>query len=341
MQSRKYGVGVILLLLFFGLILPATMAQAQQSEYEEVSVTIPAGGETSIQFDTFCLEVNKAFPAQLSTPNGRASDDVLRVLKTAIEDGTVESSPLQTQLAIWHQVEGGWAFDQSEVNHDEAQQLLDQAANISLAPIDPEGVALDQAVADGSISLSSEDFAAMDVSLPTEEDEPYRGQGTLNIVNNTDQELTVYFPFGLVFESTSDAEQDMVAYAAIPEQQTIPTDEPTVEPTSEVLDATVEPLLTVTPEMTTTVEITATSTVTTTVENATPTPTSDTMAADPAAPTPESPNSLPQTGGEKSGISPMLIILGGLVLVTLSLVLVLLRKSLAYVYTEHRDSTKH
>lgn len=202
-------------------------------------------------------------------------------------------------------------------------------------------MALDQAVADGSISLSSEDFAAMDVSLPTEEDEPYRGQGTLNIVNNTDQELTVYFPFGLVFESTSDAEQDMVAYAAIPEQQTTPTDEPTVEPTSEVLDATVEPLLTVTPEMTTTVEITATSTVTTTVENATPTPTSDTMAADPAAPTPESPNSLPQTGGEKSGISPVLIILGGLVLVTLSLVLVLLRKTLAYVYTEHRDSTKH
>lgn len=339
MQSRKYGIGVTLLVLF-SLILSATMAYAQQSGYEEVSVTIPAGGETSIQFDTFCLEAGKAFPAQLNAPNGRASESVLKVLKAAIEDGTVEASPLQTQLAIWHEVEGDWIYDQDQVNHDEAQLLLDRAANVSLAPIDPDGVALDQAIADGSITISSEDFAAMDVSLPTDEDDPYRGQGTLNIVNNTDQELTIYFPFGLVFESASDEEQDMVAYAAVPEQQTTPTVESTVEPTSEGLDATVEPLLTVTPEMTTTVEMTVTTTVTATVENATPTPTSDTMAADPAGPTPAAPGSLPQTGGEKSGISPVLIMLIGLILLTFSLVLVLLRKSLVYSYIEDHDSTK-
>ncbi|MCB0192782.1 MAG: hypothetical protein KDJ65_12630 [Anaerolineae bacterium] len=321
MEFRKYFVGVVVLVI--GLLLTATMAQAQQPEYGEVSVVVPASGQTTVQFDTFCLEVSKAFPAELNnSPSGRAAEGVMRVLKTAIEEGVAESDPLATQLAIWYEIEGDWSYPEDQVSREAAQQLIDQAANMTLAPIEPEGTALDQAIADGTVSVSSDDFTSVDAEAPTADDDPYHGTGTLTITNNTDQDVTVYFPFGLVFESASDSEQDMVAFAAeiIQEATPTPTVENTVEPTVEVMEATVEATGEPTVEVMATVEPTTEMTETMTVDV---TPTVE--AAD-------SPANLPQTGGELSSQmnTALMFAISGIVLVILGFFAFLFRKAGSY-----------
>lgn len=335
MYYRKY-IFLIALPMLLGVLLSASTVQAQQPEFGELSVTIPAGGETSVQFNTFCLEVGKNFPAQLNKPSGRASEDVLKVLQVAIEEDMVETDPLQTQLAIWHEVEGDWAYSEDEVSRDQAQQLLDKAANITLEPINPQGVALDQAINEGSITVESNDFAATDADTPTPDDEPYQGRGTLRISNNTEEELTIYFPFGLVLEAANDSEQDMVAFATEVEQQPTATPQPTTataeatsevemttpEATAETVEATDEAEMTMpeaAAEAVADVTITPVTTTTTTV-----TPTTSQVLE--MTPTPASPSSLPGTGAETEPSSvPLLLALGGIALVLLGLSLLLLR----------------
>jgi len=279
-------------------------AQAQEdTEVGEVSVTIPANGTASLTFDTYCLEVEKDFPAQLSEPRGLASEDVRRVLKVAIAEGVAETDPLQTQLAIWRQVEGDWPYEEDVVPRDVAQSLVDQAANETLAPLDAEGTALDQAVADGTVSISSEDFQALSSPTPLEGGQPYRGQGTLSIQNNTGEEVTVYFPFGLVFEATNENEQDMVAFAT--ELETEEESAPAVQ------EATATPIVTDTEEVTGTEQMTDTGTSAITSTEQT---TDTTVAATPAATsTPQAAQTLPATGGEETAPIALALMLLGMI----------------------------
>lgn len=282
-------------------------AQAQEdTEVGEVSVTIPANGTASLTFDTYCLEVEKDFPAQLSEPRGLASEDVRRVLRVAIDEGFAETDPLQTQLAIWHQVEGDWPYGEDVVPRDVAQSLVDQAVNETLAPLDAEGTALDQAVADGTVSISSEDFQALSSPTPLEGGQPYRGQGTLSIQNNTAQEVTVYFPFGLVFEATNENEQDMVAFAT--ELETEEENAPAVQ------EATATPTVTDTEEVTGTEQMTDTGTSAITgTEQMTETTTVVATATPAAASTPQAAQTLPATGGEGTAPIALALMLLGMI----------------------------
>jgi hypothetical protein len=162
-----------------------------------------------------------------------------------------------------------------------AQSLIDTAATLTLSAIQPEGTPLDQAVADGTITISSEDFQAVDAPTVEADDPAYYGRGILTLVNNTAEDVTVYFPFGLVFDAPSDTEQDVVAFATDLEQAATPTPEVTETPT---VEATNTPA--------------ADSAVTATPEEATTTPQADAAVVQQATPTPtpSTPGTLPQTG---------------------------------------------
>lgn len=191
----------------------------------ETSVVIPAEGEETVSFQTFCLDFGLDFPTTLGRPDGRATDDVLRVIKSAIERDVADDEPLAVQLAIWSLREGSELeslFPDTELDAaSEARALLD--ADVTVSPLaDDRGIPLDRAVADGIVEATSDDFAFVDAEQPRPDGEPYHGRGTLTIRNLTDQEVEIYFPFGTIFRAENENEQDIVAYATELEQVVTP-----------------------------------------------------------------------------------------------------------------------
>jgi hypothetical protein len=223
------------LLLIAGLIfagfgaMPAANLQAQEVVLGETSVLVPANGQVSIQFETFCLEFGRDFPEEIGAPIERAGDEVLRVLRVAIEEGYVESDPLQVQLAIWRIIEGEWVYSEDEVTRDLAEQLLEMAEDVDVGPLQGDGMALTDAVDQGLVTVESEDFTSVDAPTQQLPDGiEYKGRGTLVITNQTDEDVRVFFPYGTVFDPGTETEQDIVAYAT--ELEELPTPTPTSTP---------------------------------------------------------------------------------------------------------------
>ena len=219
--------GVVVAALAWFAATSQSPVHAQTEKLGETSVVVPAGGEATIDFETFCLEFGLDFPSALGTPDGRAPDAVLRVLKTAIQEGLVDSEPLQTQLAIWSLIEGGFPYSSDEIDPSVAAGLIERSAGADISPIEGEGVALDAAVADGRIEATSTNFASVETDTVLPGEEPYKGSGTLVLRNTTDANLTVFFSLGIVFRAGDDTQQDIVAYATELEEQPTPTPMPT------------------------------------------------------------------------------------------------------------------
>lgn len=228
---------ILVLLLLFLTALPLTgTAQAQEPGdfvLGETSVVVPANGEATLRFQTFCLDFGKEFPTTLGTPDGRAENEVLTVVRAAIEEGIADSDPLALQLAIWS-VREDKPIDTLYPNEtiaaeSDAQALLDASDSVTVSPIRTDrGISLDKAVADGTIVATSTDFRFVETDMARPDDIPYHGEGTLILRNTTNEAVEVYFPFGTVFRATDETEQDIVAYATELEQLATATPAPTM-----------------------------------------------------------------------------------------------------------------
>jgi hypothetical protein len=308
----------------FAMAAPSTL-RAQEVVRGETSVLVPANEQVTIAFETFCLDFGLEFPSEIGAPIDRAPDEVLAILRVAIEEDYTESDPLQVQLAIWRVIEGEWPFEADEVPRDLAEEILAAAEETEAEPFEGEGIPLIQAVEEGLVSVESEDFEAVDAPTPGDYEFPYKGRGTLIITNLTDEDVQVYFPYGIVFTPGPESEQDMVAYAIdmqrieqeevqVPEQETptpTPTlvpDTPTPTPTPVPDTPTPTPVPDTPTPTPTPVPDTPTPTPTPVPDTPTPTPVPDTPTPTPMpdtptpAPTPAetpmpTPDALPVTGG--------------------------------------------
>ncbi len=230
---------VALTALLLTFLLAAVSAHAQEPGsvvLGETSVVVPANGDATIRFQTYCLNFGLSFPTSIGTPDGRVEDNLLRTIKTAIDSDVADSNPLALQLAIWSQVEGqevGQLYpDITELPAQQAaQQLLDDAADTEVSPLaEDRGIALTDAVSQGLIEATSEDFHFVDTENPRPDGEPYHGEGTLVLHNTTGNPVEVYFPFGTVFRASNEGEQDIVTYATELEQLPTATPAPTATP---------------------------------------------------------------------------------------------------------------
>lgn len=209
----------------------STLAQgATEPTLAEVSVTIPANGETTISFQAYCLDFGEPFPTAFGTPSSRAADDVLRVVKTALLDGTADEDPLALQLSIWSLREGetlkGLYPNLDSEIESAAQALLDKSESATVAALSTDrGTALDAALKAGTVSVTSSDFKFVDSPVAHPEDRPYHGEGTMTIKNLTSAEVTIYYPVGMVLTAQNPREQDVVTYAT--ELETQPIQQPT------------------------------------------------------------------------------------------------------------------
>jgi hypothetical protein len=236
--------------LTFGLIFAGfattspQVLRAQEVVRGETTVLVPANEQVTIGFETFCLDFGLEFPSEIGAPIDRAQDEVLAVLRVAIEEGYTQSDPLQVQLAIWRVIEGEWVFDEEEVSRELAEEILAAAAEGETDPLQGEGIPLTQAVEDGLVAVESEDFNPVDAPTPADYEFPYKGQGTLIITNLTDEDVQIYFPYGTVFTPGPESEQDIVAYAIDMEliEQETPTPTPTATPVPDTPTPTPTPV---------------------------------------------------------------------------------------------------
>ena len=230
-MTTMFRVWVLLSLVFSLLVSPhvslAQGADPTTAKLAETSVTIPANGKADISFQGYCLDFGEPFPTSFGEPGSRASDDVLKVVKTALLDGSADEDPLTVNLAIWTLREDK-TIDElyPTIDEDKADKVNDLLARSEKATVEPlatdRGIALDKAIADGQVEVSSADFNADEAApLAVEEDEghPYHGSGTMTITNLTDQEITIYYAFGTVLKAENTAQQDLVTYSTELESQ--------------------------------------------------------------------------------------------------------------------------
>ncbi len=215
------------LLLILGLVLStmfsfqSAFAQTTTTELVETSVTIPANGEAEVSFQGFCLDFGEPFPTSFGEPGARADDDILKVIKTALLDGSADEDPLTLNLAIWTLRENK-TIDELYPTLDSAlaedvNDLLTRGQSATIAPLATDlGIALDKAVADGQVEVTSADFnfdESAPVAVPADEGRYYHGEGTMTIKNLTDEEITIYYAFGTVLMAQDESEQDLVTYS--------------------------------------------------------------------------------------------------------------------------------
>jgi hypothetical protein len=218
--------------LLFSFLLPYQTSHAQgpdaaTAKLAETSVTIPANGEAEISFQGYCLDFGEPFPTAFGAPGSRASDDVLKIVKTALLDGSADEDPLTVNLAIWTVREERTIEDlyptMEEEKAERVNALLERSGSATVDPLATDrGIALDKAIADGQVEVSSADFAPDEgapLAVPEDEGHPYHGSGTMTIKNLTDAEITIYYPFGTVLEAENAAQQDLVTYSTELERQ--------------------------------------------------------------------------------------------------------------------------
>lgn len=272
------------LMFVFVFAVNATPGYAQGgTRLAETSVTIPAGEEVTIDYQAYCLDFGEPFPAAFGTPSERADDDILKVVKTAILDGTADEDPLSVNLAIWSLRENKTPvalYPNLDADIEErTNDLLERSQDQTVEPLaDDLGIPLNQAVADGQVEVTDTDFKPdtdAPIADPADEGHPYHGSGTMTIRNLTDQDLDIYYAFGTVLQAADEGEQDLITYATELEQVATPT-----------------PAATATTAATATAAATATPKVVATA-------------------TPQAPTTVPTTG---TGDNALVLVLGGLVL---------------------------
>lgn len=278
-------------------LLTSVFVASAQTTVDTQTVSIPANGSATVNVKAFCLEYGKPFPATFPTSLGAKTADpqVVNILRYAVSQGYTETNPYQVQLALWRQTSGQWKSTDNAL----AQQIYtagSQASNTQAAP--PTGQTLLQAAGANSVQVKATSWTALPASP---EQNPWSGQGTLQITNPGNNAATITVPLGIVV-SGGGTDQDVIMYATGSNAQSN-------APAAQVTPAA------------TTASGTGAAAPATPAATATLAPTTTTggtgAAATAPAPRPTSVSStLPHTGGEPVGDSTFLIIVGALLLLS-------------------------
>lgn len=258
MKHRTRVLLLLSLILTTFLSFQSAFAQGNETtELVETSVTIPANDSVEVSFQGFCLDFGEPFPTSFGEPGSRADDDILRVLKTALLDGSADEDPLTVNLAIWTLREDK-TIDELYPTLDSTltegvNDLLTRSESATVAPLATDlGIPLDEAISNEQVEVTSADFnfdESAPVAVPEDEGRYYHGEGTMTIENLTDEEITIYYAFGTILVAQDESEQDLVTYST--ELETIVQVTATPQATA-TTQATEVPAATATPQAPTT-----------------------------------------------------------------------------------------
>ncbi len=190
----------IIAVVLFVIALSALTVEALSAK--DLTITLQPGQSATIPMKFWCLDFGKPFPKAITGPTARAPDEVLKVLQAAIARGTINSDPYQTQVAIW-EVTSGKVNDVANEGHDLADQIVNDAKSAKVDPIAAGATTLDQAVSNGSVKVTVENFKAIsDTKHMTVQS--YNGSGDLKVENTSAKAVTFVLVEGAVFKPAND-----------------------------------------------------------------------------------------------------------------------------------------
>lgn len=158
------------------------------------SVTIPAGGTSSIQVSGITLQPGSSLPtgALDLAAQPLAPDLVRTALFYGIDWGYTSTAPDQVALAVWWMQNNTWPT----TDHTVAQRIADAAATAPGTPSwNPDGRNLLTVMQSGQATLAP-------LTLTPSALDPSLGSGSLLITNTGINSITVYLPYGTLFSNT-------------------------------------------------------------------------------------------------------------------------------------------
>jgi hypothetical protein len=197
------------------------------------AVTIPAGGTGTIQVQAISIRPgsNLSTAALPLAPQPLAADRVRTALFYGIDWGYTESAPYQVALAVWWVQDSNWLSSE----HVAAERIGTAAVSAAGTPSwNPDGTNLLNLVQSGQASISPLTLApsAQNSSL---------GNGTVQVTNNSINNLTVYLPYGTVFGGPQSQALVWATGPGIPAPQATPTAASQATATSASSTSTPEP----------------------------------------------------------------------------------------------------
>ena len=191
----------------------------QPVEAEDVVVTLAPGQSVTIPLDLWCLNYGAPFPTSIEGPTDRPSDEVVKVMQTAIKKGTVTTDIYQTQLAIWRATTGGYQ-DFAGQGTELAREIYDEAQSATIPAPPQDAVLVEEAVAAGTLTATIENFDA--IPVPGVPGTPFHGQADLVIENVSTQNVTFVLLEGAVFTPVSGNAQSLISHQNPVEPPTLP-----------------------------------------------------------------------------------------------------------------------
>lgn len=170
----------------------------------EATIELAAGAEGRLPINAFCLNFGEPFPEAVTVSTETAAPAVVQVMKAAARSASFDI--LQTQIAVYHQIEGEWGYLDDDIDLTTARALVEAAADESTGALVDTGVPLNTAITDGDVTATVEGWQVVDAPQAVSSDHPYYGSGTLVLKNVSTEALTVRMPLGLVLKASDEAE---------------------------------------------------------------------------------------------------------------------------------------
>ena len=191
----------------------------QPTQAEDLVLTLAPGQMVTIPLDLWCLNYGKPFPTSIQGPIERPSEEVVKVMQTALRKGTVTTDIYQTQLAIWRATTGAYQ-DFAGQGSALAQEIYEEAQSATIPPAPADAVLIDEAVRAGTLTATIEDFAA--IPVPGIPGTPFHGQANLVIENVSTQDVKAVLLEGAVFEPVGGDAQSLISHQNPVEPPTLP-----------------------------------------------------------------------------------------------------------------------
>lgn len=205
-QVARLAIVVVGLFSLVGNVTPPRSAQAQVVQ----PFTLEPGGTASIEFEAFCIEFGKFFPAAIRPPHGLAPDNV-RAALAHIQQQTLTANAadaLEAQYALWELLSSP---NSPPATSSVAQDVL---ANATTAPAPPSGTSVIDAAQQGTVQMRITAWNPVgDKVRILSATDHFFGRGTLEVTNVSDQTLALYLPIGAAFPAQEMRFQTVSGYA--------------------------------------------------------------------------------------------------------------------------------
>lgn len=181
----------------------------QPVEAADLVLTLAPGQTVTIPLDLWCLNYGKPFPTDIQGPTERPSEEIVKVMQTALKKGTVTTDIYQTQLALWRATTGGYQ-DFAGKGTALAQEIFDESPSATIPAPPADAMSVDEAVTAGSLTATIENFRA--IPVPGVPGTPFHGQANLVIENVSMENVRFVLLEGAVFTPVGGDAQSLISH---------------------------------------------------------------------------------------------------------------------------------